>query len=56
MCGRFILLTDLSVIITSFDIQEVSAEYRTGSNICPGVNDRHNGATDFRRNGASEKG
>ena len=36
MCGRFILLTDLSVIITSFDIQEVSAEYRTGSNICPG--------------------
>jgi putative SOS response-associated peptidase YedK len=36
MCGRFILLTDLSVIITSFDIQEVSAEYRNGSNICPG--------------------
>ncbi len=23
---------------------------------CGAVNDRHNGATDFRRNGASEKG
>ena len=36
MCGRFILLTDLSVIIKSFDIQNVAGEYRPGSNISPG--------------------
>ena len=36
MCGRFILLTDLSVIVESFHIGEVAAEYKTGNNICPG--------------------
>jgi len=36
MCGRFILLTDLSVIIKSFDIQEVAGEYSQGNNISPG--------------------
>ena len=36
MCGRFILLTDLSVIVESFRIGEVAAEYKTGSNISPG--------------------
>lgn len=36
MCGRFILLTDLSVIIRSFDIQKVACEYRPGNNISPG--------------------
>jgi putative SOS response-associated peptidase YedK len=36
MCGRFILLTDLSVIIKSFDIQNVAGEYRPGNNISPG--------------------
>jgi putative SOS response-associated peptidase YedK len=36
MCGRFILLTDLSVIIKSFDIQNVACEYRPGNNISPG--------------------
>lgn len=36
MCGRFILLTDLSVIIKSFDIQEVACDYRPGNNISPG--------------------
>jgi putative SOS response-associated peptidase YedK len=36
MCGRFILLTDLSVIVESFHIGEVAAEYKTGSNISPG--------------------
>jgi putative SOS response-associated peptidase YedK len=36
MCGRFILLTDLSVIIKSFDIQNIAGEYRPGSNISPG--------------------
>lgn len=36
MCGRFILLTDLSVIVESFRIGEVTTEYETGSNISPG--------------------
>jgi putative SOS response-associated peptidase YedK len=36
MCGRFILLNDLSVIIKSFDIQNVACEYKPGSNISPG--------------------
>jgi putative SOS response-associated peptidase YedK len=36
MCGRFILLTDLSVIVEAFRIGEVAAEYRTGNNISPG--------------------
>jgi putative SOS response-associated peptidase YedK len=36
MCGRFILLTNLSVIIKSFDIQEVACDYRSGNNISPG--------------------
>jgi putative SOS response-associated peptidase YedK len=36
MCGRFILLTDLSVIVESFRIGEVAAEYKPGSNISPG--------------------
>ena len=35
MCGRFILLTDLSVITESFHIQEVSCEYRPDDNISP---------------------
>lgn len=35
MCGRFILLTDLSVIIKLFDIQNVAGEYRPGNNISP---------------------
>jgi len=36
MCGRFILLTDLSVIVESFRIGEVTAEYKPGSSISPG--------------------
>lgn len=36
MCGRFVLLTDLSVVVESFQIGEVAAEYRTGGNISPG--------------------
>lgn len=36
MCGRFILLTDLRVIMESFHIQQVACEYRPGSNISPG--------------------
>ena len=36
MCGRFILLTDLSVIVESFGIHEVTCDYRQGNNISPG--------------------
>jgi len=36
MCGRFVLLSDLSVITESFNIQHVACEYRSGSNISPG--------------------
>ena len=36
MCGRFVLLTDLSVVEEAFDIQNVACEYRTGNNITPG--------------------
>jgi putative SOS response-associated peptidase YedK len=36
MCGRFVLLTDLSVVEEAFDIQNVACEYRTGNNISPG--------------------
>ena len=38
MCGRFVLLTDLSVIVDSFDIQGVACEWRSGSDIAPGQN------------------
>jgi len=36
MCGRFVLLTDLSVIVDAFGIAEVACDYRTGNNISPG--------------------
>jgi putative SOS response-associated peptidase YedK len=36
MCGRFVLLTDLSVIVKSFDIQEVACDYRPDHNLSPG--------------------
>ena len=36
MCGRYVLLTDLSVIVESFDIGKVACEYRPGMNISPG--------------------
>jgi putative SOS response-associated peptidase YedK len=36
MCGRFILLTDLSVIVESFHIGQVATDYKTGGNISPG--------------------
>ncbi len=36
MCGRFILLTDLSVIVESFGIHEITCDYRPGNNISPG--------------------
>ena len=36
MCGRFILLTDLSVIVESFSINEIACDYRPDDNISPG--------------------
>jgi putative SOS response-associated peptidase YedK len=36
MCGRFVVMTDLSKIIESFDIQEVACQYRPSNNIFPG--------------------
>jgi len=36
MCGRFVLLTDLSVIVESFGIEEMAYPYRTGNTFSPG--------------------
>lgn len=36
MCGRFVLLTDLSVIVDAFGIMETATDYRTGNNLSPG--------------------
>jgi putative SOS response-associated peptidase YedK len=36
MCGRFILRTDLSVIVESFGIEDIIGNYSTGNNISPG--------------------
>lgn len=36
MCGRFALISDLSVITDDFDIQEVSASFSPSRDVCPG--------------------
>lgn len=36
MCGRFVLITDLSVIARDFDIPDVSANHAPNRNISPG--------------------
>ena len=36
MCGRFVLITDLSVISETFNIQEVACYYRPSNDILPG--------------------
>lgn len=36
MCGRFVLITDLSVIARDFDIPQVSVAFSPSRNICPG--------------------
>ncbi len=36
MCGRFVLLTDLSVILEIFQIREVACAYRRGDSLSPG--------------------
>ena len=54
MCGRFVLLTDLSGIVTSFDVGDVACEYRRGNNIYPGrqvaavIRDQVNRLVEFR--------
>jgi len=54
MCGRFVLLTDLSVITESFDIRECACEYKTDKNISPGqlitavIHDEKNRLANFR--------
>lgn len=55
MCGRFVLQTDLSRIIESFDIQEITGQYRPSNNIFPGqqivaiVHDNKNRLVEFKR-------
>ncbi|HAJ28200.1 MAG TPA: hypothetical protein DCG53_13325 [Syntrophus sp. (in: bacteria)] len=54
MCGRFVLLTDLSGIVTSFEIGDVACEYRRSNNIYPGrqvaavIRDKVNRLVEFR--------
>ena len=36
MCGRFVLMSDLSVISDDFNIQEVTYDYRPSSDVLPG--------------------
>jgi len=54
MCGRFILLTDLSKIVQDFDIQDVSCAYNPSQNVFPGqqviavVHDRVNRLVAFK--------
>ena len=54
MCGRFVLLTDLSRIVQSFGIQEVTSNYHTDINIRPGqmiaavIHDSKNRLVDFK--------
>jgi len=54
MCGRFVLITDLSEITESFNIREISCDYKTGENISPGqlvtavVQEEENRLVNFR--------
>jgi len=48
MSGKYLLDTNIVIALFAGDLP-VKKHIAT-------VNDRHNGATDFRRNGASEKG
>ncbi len=36
MCGRYTLITDLSIIEDTFHVQDVDVDYRPGNNISPG--------------------
>jgi len=35
MCGRFVLISDLSIITEAFTIQEIACDYRPSANILP---------------------
>ena len=54
MCGRFVLLTDLSEIVMSFDISFVACQYRRSNDIYPGqqiaavIRDEVNRLVEFR--------
>jgi putative SOS response-associated peptidase YedK len=54
MCGRFVMISDLSAIKEAFDIQAVSADVKPSYNIAPGsevaalVHDRVNRLVSFR--------
>ena len=36
MCGRFVLISDLSIVTEEFDIREIAGDYRTSANVLPG--------------------
>jgi putative SOS response-associated peptidase YedK len=36
MCGRFTMMSDLSIILKSFRILAIASEYKPGHNISPG--------------------
>lgn len=36
MCGRFVLISDLSSVTDEFHIQETAGDYRTSANVLPG--------------------
>ncbi len=36
MCGRFVLISDLSIVTEEFDIREIVGDYRISANVLPG--------------------
>jgi putative SOS response-associated peptidase YedK len=38
MCGRFVLISDLSMITEAFNIQEIACDYSPSSNVLPSHN------------------
>jgi len=36
MCGRFVLISDLSIVTEEFDVREIVGDYRTSANVVPG--------------------
>ncbi|MEN6321656.1 MAG: SOS response-associated peptidase [Syntrophaceae bacterium] len=36
MCGRFVLISDLSIVTEEFDIREIVGDYRTSAKVLPG--------------------
>lgn len=54
MCGRFIVVADLSKVVEAFDIRDVACEYRPSHNVFPGqqvvavVHEGRNRLMDFK--------